>query len=99
MPDRSLFIALPSPISVILYKNTDDRRYGNSKQHAKHGMDSFGETDADEHGEHNGNRRKTDSSVHNERDEEIIFAPLNPVIHDQDEKDGERSKLSQTYKN
>ena len=47
-------------------------------------MDDIGEADADEHGKDDGNGGEAYSALHDEGDEQIVFTPLDDVVHARD---------------
>src|SRR3989344_5158405 len=96
MPNSyKLVVTLSAPVPVILYEDAEDGGNGNSEEDSKNRMNRFREADSDKHCEDDGDGRKPDRSSHDQRNKEIILAPLNAIVHHAHDECGEEPELRQ----
>lgn len=67
-------------LSPVFEEESDHGGQGNSEDDTENWMYDSGEADAKEHCKDDGNGRQTYCPFHNERDEEVILAPLDDVV-------------------
>ena len=60
-------------------------------------MDGIRKADAYHHGKDDGNGGEADSPPHNQRNEEVVFTPLNNVVDADENESPDESSLCQSY--